>query len=170
MDETWRDEVERRLTALEDAAGAGDRSEATTSTALDAARFWALAGLKERLPEGGVLLTGSITLPGRDDVSAEWQQAAPTEAVLADDWATAADALAALGHPVRLQLLQAVLTGTTTTNDLGELDEIGTRGQLHHHLRELLATGWLRSAGRGNYEVPASRMVPLLATILGVSR
>lgn len=43
--------------------------------------------------------------------------------------------------------------------------DIGYTGQLHHHLRQLVAAGWLQSAGRGRYRVPAQRVVPLLAIV-----
>lgn len=166
--------LEARVGVLEDQLGVlrdDDRSRAPSDRSiLDAERSWALAGLKQRLPHGGVLVTGSIGLPHDDQVAAEWQQASGREALLDADWSELAAPLAALGHPVRLELLRAVLTGTTTTTGLSELEAMGTRGQLHHHLRELTAAGWLRSAGRGFYEVPATRVVPLLATILGAQR
>ena len=42
--------------------------------------------------------------------------------------------------------------------------------QLHHHLRQLVAAGWLASTRRGHYEVPAARVVPLLVTVLAAHR
>ena len=47
---------------------------------------------------------------------------------------------------------------------------LGTTGQLHHHLRQLKAAGWLHQTGRGTYEVPARRVVPLLTMIQGARR
>ena len=106
-----------------------------------------------------------MRLPGGEHV--EWQQAAPTDDLLATDWDVAADTLAALGHPVRLRLLREVLRGSRTTAELGEVEGLGTTGQLHHHLRLLVAAGWLRSASRGRYDVPVARVVPLLAVLMG---
>jgi len=34
----------------------------------------------------------------------------------------------------------------------------------------LLSAGWVRQSGRGNYEIPAARIVPLLACVLGAER
>ena len=131
---------------------------------VDPATFWALTGLRERLPEpGGVLFTGTVTLPTGEHV--EWQEGRATDALLDEDWAGPADTLGALGHPVRLAVLRAVLGGVRSTAALAELEGIGTPGQLHHHLRPLLAAGWLRTVGRGRYEVPATRVVRLLTVL-----
>lgn len=58
-----------------------------------------------------------------------------------------------------------MLLGVRTTAALTDLDVVGTSGQLYHHLRPLLAAGWLRQAARGRYEVPADRVVPLLVVL-----
>lgn len=124
--------------------------------------FWMLDGLSERVPAGAVGFAGHLETPGGP---VRWQWARATGELLTQDWSAAAPALAALGHPVRLRLVQLVLTGVATTAELAAADEFGTTGQLHHHLRVLVAAGWLRTTGRGHYEVPAPRVVPLL-TIL----
>ena len=69
--------------------------------------------------------------------------------MLAVDWPERASALAALGHPVRLRLLHEIVHGRTTVKALAELDDIGTSGQIYHHLRQLIAAGWLRATARG---------------------
>ena len=78
---------------------------------------------------------------------------------------TAAGRLAALGHPVRLRLLLAVLRGATGPAELAEVPGIGTSGQIYHHIRTLTAAGWLRASGRGQVQVPAERVVPLLVAL-----
>jgi hypothetical protein len=156
-------ELERQVAALPGTGEAG-----APEPVLDAEKFWALQGLKARSGEdGGVLFTGSVRTP---DGPVEWQQGAGAESLLEADWSLAADALAALGQPVRLTLLHEVLNGTHSVAELGALDDVGTSGQLYHHLRALVAAGWLRSAGRGRYEVPAPRVVPLLAVIAAAQR
>ena len=106
----------------------------------------------------------------RDGARYEWQEGATTASLLTSDWSEHAATLDALAHPVRLQLLQLVLNGTDRTAELGEAEGLGTSGQLHHHLRQLVAAGWLRSAGRGRYEIPAPRVVPLLVVLTAVAR
>lgn len=132
--------------------------------------FWALEGLRTRLddPQGGVLFTGAVELA--EGVPHRWQLGATATGLLDLDWGELAPALDALGSPVRLALLQLVVTGTTRTGDLVDADGIGTSGQVHHHLRQLVAAGWLRSAGRGRYEVPPDRVVPLLVVVLAAQR
>ncbi|MFJ2707722.1 ArsR/SmtB family transcription factor [Streptomyces sp. NPDC087428] len=164
-------ELERRLEAL-----VGDRPDAPRPTGAD---FWALEGLKQQLSEagtadGGVLYTGAVRLPTGERY--EWQYSALTEQLLEDgeaadpgepgaDWSDAAESFAALGHPVRLRLLREILGGRRTAAELAALDETGTTGQIYHHLRQLTGTGWLHTAGRGRYEVPGARVVPLLVVL-----
>ncbi|MFI7291448.1 ArsR/SmtB family transcription factor [Streptomyces anulatus] len=155
-------ELERRLTALE--------RRDSESPRLGDGDFWALDGLKQQLAEvgeaaadGGVLYTGSVRLPTGE--SYEWQYGALTEALFDGDWADAADSFAALGHPVRLRLLREILGGLRTTAELAALDALGTTGQIYHHLRQLTGAGWLHAAGRGRYEVPPVRVVPLLVVL-----
>src|SRR5690606_18106539 len=90
--------------------------------------------------------------------------------LLGADWTEEADVLVALGHPVRLRLLQRVLGGATTVAELVDTDGVGTSGQVYHHLRQLTAAGWLRALGGGRYEVPVARVVPLLAVAPGGRR
>ena len=130
--------------------------------------FWALRGLQARVGEpGAVVFAGSVHLPGGRRV--EWQEARLASELLADDWSQCAAGLTALAHPVRLLLLREVLLGTQTVAALSELPSLGTSGQLYHHLRQLVSAGWLRSSARGQYAVPAERVVPLL-TVLAAAR
>ncbi|MFD7863465.1 ArsR/SmtB family transcription factor [Streptomyces sp. NPDC057682] len=165
-------ELERRLEAL-----VGERTDAARKPA--GADFWALEGLKEELSEageadGGVLYTGAVRLPTGERY--EWQYGALTAQLLdagpeeesaegGTDWAEAAESFAALGHPVRLRLLREILGGRRTAAELAALDETGTTGQIYHHLRQLTGAGWLRTKGRGKYEVPGARVVPLLVVL-----
>ncbi|WP_406861862.1 helix-turn-helix domain-containing protein [Streptomyces sp. HUAS MG47] len=155
-------ELERRMAALE-SAGRTEHPQAEGD-------FWALDGLKAQLAEageaaadGGVLFTGAVRLPTAERY--EWQFGALAEDLLDRDWSEAADAFAALGHPVRLRLLREILGGRRTAAELAELEEIGTTGQIYHHLRQLTAAGWLHTTGRGRHEVPGTRVVPLLVLL-----
>ncbi|WNI23473.1 helix-turn-helix domain-containing protein [Streptomyces sp. ITFR-16] len=167
-------ELERRLEAL-----VGDRPDVPRPTGAD---FWALEGLKDQLSgtgaaDGGVLYTGAVRLPTGERY--EWQYGALTAQLLdagdpgeedgsgepAADWSDAAESFAALGHPLRLRLLREILGGRRTAAELAALDETGTTGQIYHHLRQLTGAGWLHTTGRGRYEVPGARVVPLLVVL-----
>lgn len=152
--------LERRVAALEERVS---RLEAEPKTERDKV-FWALEGLRQRLTgPGEVLFTGALELPTGETY--EWQQGAATERLLGADWAECAAPLAALGHPVRLTLLRAALRGTRSAAELQEVAGLHTTGQLYHHLKQLTATGWLQAEGRGHYQVPAGRVVPLLVVL-----
>lgn len=148
--------LERRVRRLESPADAGSSNGNTAD------RFWALTGLRERLADssGQVLFTGLTNLPSGEVY--EWQQGASTDALLDLDWSQLSAPFAALGHPVRLELLRRVLHGHHAVGELQELVELSTTGQLYHHVKQLIAAGWLRAAGRGHYAVPGERVIPLL--------
>lgn len=139
------------------------------ASATNPERFWALEGLRSRTSDGSaVLFTGSVTLA--PDAKYVWQQQFRVDALMDADWSLASDVLAALGHPVRLVILREILGGIDTVADLGTVEGFGTAGQLYHHLRQLVAAGWLHTAGRGRYEVPAARVVALLVVLAAAQR
>ena len=157
--------LEERVARLE----AGGSLAEPVGAPADAGALWALAGLKDRVPApGAVLFTGTVDLPTGEHY--EWQEGRTADDLLGADWTQGAAALAALAHPVRLLLLREILLGTRTTAALGEHEQLGTSGQLYHHLRQLVAAGWLRAESRGEYAVPAGRVVPLLALLLAARR
>jgi hypothetical protein len=141
---------------------------AVTGAAADTETFWVLDGLKKRIPAGAVVFAGDVPLPSGDRF--EWQWGRTVSDLLSGDWSELAAALAALAHPVRLRLLRRVLTGARTVAELSADEELGTTGQLYHHLRQLVSAGWLRSSGRGRYVVPGERVVPLLVILMGAQR
>jgi hypothetical protein len=172
-------ELRDRVDALERAVGLAispDTPERTAAVPTRAATapatstddvFWALNALKSWAPPpGAVLYTGSVTLPAGG--VADWQYALTTDDLLARDWSRPASvsALAALGHPVRLRLLQAIITGTVAVSELAALEGVGTTGQVYHHVNQLIAAGWVYSPSRGHYGIPPERVVPLLTVIL----
>ncbi|MEU6486187.1 helix-turn-helix domain-containing protein [Streptomyces sp. NPDC046887] len=158
-------DLERRLAALE---GAGRPEPGPLPTG--EGELWALEGLRARIAEagteaadGGVVFTGAVRLPTGERY--EWQDGALAGDQFAGDWAEAAESFAALGHPVRLRLLREIAGGRRTAAELAELPDLGTTGQIYHHLRQLTGAGWLHSAARGRYEIPAGRVVPLLTAL-----
>lgn len=157
-------QLERRIAALE-----AVRVDGPPPADTDPDPFFALRALKDRVSEpGGVLYAGTVTLP--DGHSADWQFGRPTDAVLEADWAARASSLAALGNPVRLTLLREILHGRATVSALSEVEGLGTSGQIYHHLRQLTAEGWLHSPSRGQFAVPLTRVVALLAILVALER
>jgi DNA-binding transcriptional ArsR family regulator len=162
-------EIEERLARIEARLDALEQQPAAEPAGELPDAFFALAALRERVgPPGGVVFAGAVTLPGSSPV--EWQFGRATEQVLAGDWAARASTLAALAHPVRLTLLREIVHGRDMVAALAELDGLGTTGQIYHHLRQLTAEGWLHTRARGQYAVPAERVVPLLTVLTAVER
>jgi len=155
-------DVEDRLAALEEAVERLTRVRAAAEDEAGSPDLWVVDGVRDRHPGGAVVFGGTLAV-GKGDVA--WQWASDAESLREADWSGASGVFDALGHPVRLRLLQRVLNGTVTTHDLALDEALGTTGQLHHHLRALVAAGWLQSVGRGTWAVPAPRVVPLLVVV-----
>ncbi|MCU4297490.1 ArsR family transcriptional regulator [Brevibacterium permense] len=148
------------------AGSPAEPSETGSALPGDNETFWALHGLVDHLGEdGGVTYTGYTTPPGGTGPVA-WQMGLSSAGLAQIDFAEAAGSLAALGHPVRLQLLQEIYEGTCTVAELGKDERFGTSGQIYHHVHALAGAGWLESARRGHWRVPAQRVVPLLTLVL----
>jgi DNA-binding transcriptional ArsR family regulator len=147
--------IEERLSALEQTPTPLPRKE----------KLWALNYLEKHAPDSGsVVYAGTVNVETMGHYI--WQVSLPTENILQQPWSEAASALAALAHPVRLELLKMILQGKRTSQELQALAGLGTTGQLYHHLKELQAAGWLKAESRGTYRVVAERMIPLLAIVL----
>ncbi|MET8056939.1 ArsR/SmtB family transcription factor [Streptomyces microflavus] len=120
-----------------------------------------VAEVSRRLSELEERVRSATPEPGAEDVSI---------AVLSSDWSETADTLGALGHPVRLRLIQALAGGRSAVAELVELEGLGTTGQIYHHLRQLVSAGWLETTGRGRYQIPPARLVPLLVVVTEARR
>lgn len=158
--------LEERVAALEQALQGLAETRSADPSAGPTDEFWLLSALKEQAPVDAVVFGGTATLP---EGPVSWQWGAATEQVREAEWEPAAAVLDALSHPVRLRLLQRILNGTATTAELAADETLGTTGQLHHHLRALVAAGWLASAGRGHWHIPAARVIPLLIVIVATT-
>lgn len=155
-------ELEDRVAALEEIVARLGRSAPPSAAERADLDLWLVDALHERHPQGAVAFGGAVPV-GKGEVV--WQWGADAESLRESDWSSASGVLDALAHPVRLRLLQRVLNGTVSTADLALDDALGTTGQLHHHLRALVAAGWLQSVGRGTWAIPAPRVVPLLVVV-----
>jgi hypothetical protein len=176
-------ELRDRLAALEDRVSRLEQRD-SLAVAPDAGEdvsrgdgLWAIEVLRRRSGApfdadgvaGSVLFAGSATLPteaaGPGSGTVVWQEEHPVPRLLGNGWTDAAGALAALGHPVRLELIRRLLSGAHTTHELAEIPDLGTSGQLYHHLRELQAAGLVVQRRRNDYAVPADRVIPCLVLV-----
>jgi hypothetical protein len=164
-------ELERRVADLEAAGGPQDAAAGAAAPVQDG--FWALSAWKQQLAEagldgGGVLFVGAVGLPTGEHY--DWQVGFGTQNLMAGDLAGAAETLSALGNPVRLLMLREILLGRSTVSSLAQVADMGSSGQIYHHLRQMTAAGWLHSSTRGHYAVPAERVVPLLVALAVAQR
>jgi hypothetical protein len=165
----------RRISDLESRVAALEAARSSTHTPVlpggettGTDPFWVLNELKRILPPpGGVIYAGAVETPAGP---VEWQYGALAEELFTHDWADFAKGLAAIGNPIRLSLLQAIMNGTHTVAALAELATFGTSGQIYHHINTLVAAGWLEARARGRYTIPVGRIVPLLVILTAAGR
>ncbi|WP_166238998.1 ATP-binding protein [Paenibacillus turpanensis] len=81
----------------------------------------------------------------------------------------AAKALSALAHKQRLDIIRAVLVEPLTGAELVEKLQMGTTGQLYHHVKALLGADLLHQEDGGRYAVPRKRAFSLLLLLASVS-
>ena len=112
---------------------------------------------------GSVAYGGRVRAPGSGEII--WQLEHSVPDILDADLEAASAVLAALGHPLRLEILRRLLIGARTLSELQEIEGTGTSGQVHHHLRELRSVGLVVSQRRNDYAIPADRVVPLLVIV-----
>ncbi|MCE2990626.1 MAG: ArsR/SmtB family transcription factor [Burkholderiales bacterium] len=138
---------------------------------LEAEKYWVLHRLQQgeesRERKGEIVYAGVATLPTGEQYL--WQRHGSVAALLKSEWSGFDAVIAALGHPVRLRLLKLILGGKSSKAELEAAAEVGTSGQLYHHLKILQDAGWVRSLERGQYGVPGERVVPLLAILLAAA-
>ncbi len=157
-----------RVDALESAGGA---LGGAPGPSLPAEPWWLLERLARNTGpafadgdvQGSVAYGGRVRAPGAGELVWQLEHAVPD--LVEADLAAVATILAALGHPLRLEILRRLLLGARTLSELQEIPSTGTSGQLHHHLRELRAAGLVASQRRNHYAIPADRVVPILIIV-----
>ncbi|WP_409347126.1 ATP-binding protein [Paenibacillus sp. MBLB4367] len=111
--------------------------------------------------EGGLYYAGRYRSKQRDY---RWTpQERQVRGLLELDGEKAAKIIGALGHKQRLDLLRAVMQEPLTGAELVERLNMGTTGQLYHHIKALQGAGLLVQEERGGrYLLPDERALPLL--------
>lgn len=124
-------------------------------------RVAALEGSVERAlaDTGGVLsYQGRLT-----DPDLQWQITVPASRVLGLPDGPRIEVLAALGHPVRAKVVRVLAElGPHGAAELQAAAEVGSTGQLYHHLKPLTAAGIVEQDGRGRYRLRPSATIPAL--------
>ncbi|WP_219834487.1 helix-turn-helix domain-containing protein [Paenibacillus sp. R14(2021)] len=119
------------------------------------------AGAAEDSPRGTIHFAGSFR---QGDGLLKWEaQERAAEELLQFDSESTAKILAALGHKQRLDILRALLGKPQTGAALVEQLQMGTTGQLYHHIKALAGADLLQQEERGGaYTVQPSRLLPIL--------
>ncbi|WP_246309012.1 helix-turn-helix domain-containing protein [Paenibacillus alginolyticus] len=117
---------------------------------------------------------GSVFYSGQyrgDQASFRWEpQEKHVRQLIQLDGDKAAKILGALAHKQRLDILRAVLQEPLTGPDLVERLNMGTMGQLYHHIKALVGADLLVQEERGGkYTIPGPRALPLLLLLAAAS-
>ncbi|MEC0307241.1 ATP-binding protein [Paenibacillus lautus] len=117
--------------------------------------------INEANPEAGsVFYSGRVHLNGQ---SIRWEpQERRMDQLLDMNTEKAAKILAALGNKQRLDILKAVMAEPLSGSELVERLNMGTTGQLYHHLKALLGADLLVQEQGGRYALPKHRSLPFL--------
>lgn len=110
---------------------------------------------------GGIYYSGQV---GGSEWRTVWSpQERRVGRLLETDSDKAAKVLAALGHKQRLDILKSVLKEPLSGSELVERLNMGTTGQLYHHIKALLGADLLVQEERGGkYSLSERRALPLL--------
>ncbi|MDU0478450.1 winged helix-turn-helix domain-containing protein [Staphylococcus chromogenes] len=130
-----------------------------------------LKELEERITalEGGsptnftgdlVHFSGNVTVGPR---TYQYEWARPAQKLTDDLFHDSLERATALAHPIRHRILRMLIDGPASVTDLVAAG-ISSSGTAYHHLGALQAAGWVTKRD-GNFEIPVSRMVPLLVIV-----
>ena len=93
----------------------------------------------------------------------EWIR--PSSFLQEKDWEEHIFRLSALAHPVRGKLLQELLNGPVSVNEIVDKQLATSAGAAYHHLSALAAAGWVTKDTHGTWSIRSSRAIPLLTII-----
>ncbi|MGB3773289.1 MAG: winged helix-turn-helix domain-containing protein [Rhodococcus sp. (in: high G+C Gram-positive bacteria)] len=112
---------------------------------------------------GGVIsYAGDVHLAG--DVA--WTMHYSPDGILELPTERSVEVLAALGHPIRMAVVRALLRGPATAVDLQSAVGLSSVGQLYHHLKTLTSARVVEQHGRGDYRLAATTVVPAMVLML----
>ncbi|WP_037309298.1 ArsR/SmtB family transcription factor [Amycolatopsis orientalis] len=118
------------------------------------------------LPGGVVAYHGELTEP----VELTWTVQIPPGVVLAKDDGPRVEVLAALSSAARVALVRTLAEqGTQTAPALQEAAELGSPGQLYHHLKALTGAGIVEQDKRGSYRLRPTATIPVLVLLTAAS-
>ncbi|MGF0313592.1 ArsR/SmtB family transcription factor [Rhodococcus sp. IEGM1428] len=114
---------------------------------------------------GMIAYQGDVRLHG----TVRWDISYSPDAIVDLPISSMSEVLAALGHPVRLQIVRMLLRGPANAADLHAAVGVGSSGQIYHHLKTLSSANIVEQHGRGDYRIAAKRAVPLLVSMLAAA-
>ncbi|MFD1150493.1 helix-turn-helix domain-containing protein [Saccharothrix hoggarensis] len=80
------------------------------------------------------------------------------------------EVLSALAHPVRVEIVRTLLAhGGQPAAALQEAAQLGSTGQLYHHLKALTASGVVEQDKRGSYRLRPAATIPVLVLLTAAS-
>jgi DNA-binding transcriptional ArsR family regulator len=162
-------ELTEAVWALRDQLTSNSAASAVTRSEAALTRDSTVAGLEREAAEGktggGVSSFGYYEATD-DSGTVRWAlEGAPVDTLTTANAATAANTLAAVGHPQRLAILGAILKKPTSAGELVESLSLGTTGAAYHHLNVLQAAGFVTQVQRGLFRFRPEK-IPVYLTLL----
>lgn len=164
--EELRSEISRlnKLLEREKGMSAGDRASEQHAKLRRAEELAEIAGQKG--------ISGAITYYGAYNSSGRgfrWEtECMSTDTLLSLDEDKVAMVLSALGNNQRYAILKEILKQPLSVNEIIEKLDLGTTGQVYHHIRPLQAADFISRGKKGKYEFKPHRVQALLMILTGV--
>jgi DNA-binding transcriptional ArsR family regulator len=160
--------LRNRLTALE------EQMAASASAGVPTASFQARTAVSPPDSEaptsqtgtiqGTLSYAGTIRLAGRPF---RFQQRLPAQSLFEVAPDLLAQIFAALSSPHRVIILRTLCEKPCTAQQLQEILGMGSAGQLYHHLKELLAAGFITQRERSSaYTIEPAKVIPICAALM----
>lgn len=158
------DALERALERLSERVAELEARESPDGDGLDVGLLRRLEPDADPGPgvHGRMTYAGSLRVDGRPLV---WQRNLDAAQLVASDPGPLAGVLAALGHPDRLAVVRALVSGPRRGPELAGVLGDASTGRLYHHLDKLVAAGVVRQVERGCWEVVPAKVVPVLVLL-----
>ena len=157
-----------RLTALEEQMTSAVSTGAST-TSFQARGFVSPPDSEASTSQAGTIqgtlsYAGAIQLTGRPF---QFQQRLPVQTLFEAAPEQLAQIFAALSSPHRVIILRTLCERACTAQQLQEVLEMGSAGQLYHHLKELVAAGLITQRERSSaYTIEPAKVIPICTALM----
>jgi len=116
----------------------------------------------DTLPAGYIAYAGAVR---SDKGELAWDLVRKLEDLNTLDIEGISRVLAALGNPVRINIVKLLLDGPKSSQELQDELNFTSPGPFYYHLKELISSGIVSQPNRSSYQVMPQKIIPYLALL-----